>query len=93
MTPDTKAVRDRHALFSVVQLDAANHGACPLFPTEQGEIIRDTFRAPAAKPLNSGATAVSQQEGDLRVREATVRTTPQTVSVQLGRKEKIPRAS
>lgn len=59
MTPDTRAVRDKHALFSVVQLDDAKHGACPLFPTEQGE-IRDTFRAPAGKLPNSCASAVSQ---------------------------------
>lgn len=59
MTPDTRAVRDEHALFSVVQLDDAKHGACPLSPTKQGE-IRDTFRAPAGKLPNSCANAVSQ---------------------------------
>lgn len=30
MTPDTEAVRDKHATFSVVQLDVAEHGASPL---------------------------------------------------------------
>lgn len=91
MAPDTKAVSDKHAFFSVVQLGVAKHGACPLLPTAQGE-IRDTFRAPAGKSLNSCATSISQ-EGDLRIREVTVRTTPQNVSVQLGRMEKIPRAN
>lgn len=91
MTPDTKAVRDKHAFFSVVQLDVAKHGACSLFPTEYGE-MKDTFRAPAGKPPNSCTTAISQQ-GELRIREVTVPRTPQNVSVQLGRKEKIPRAN
>lgn len=60
MNSDTRAVRDKHVLFSVAQLVNMKDGICPVFSIKHG-VVMDTLKTPAGAPLLSPVKTILQK--------------------------------